>query len=217
VGLVSPIPPIARLLRDPTVRAIYAWLPDWARPPLKKWGAVLKVSESLVFTTLAVLGVGVCEPHVHASSVHTHTATTAVTVPPTTAHPTQVSGSGEVLDWLMDPAGAHVHTVSSAVEHDGCLFLGNLAGDSVSYVDLGVDGSAADGACMCRCKCGGVELPLPVRLLPPQEVVEEQQQQQQQQEQEQEQEQQQQEQQQEQEEDAAPQAPPAPDGLHSEL
>lgn len=44
VALVSPIPPIAKLLRDPTVRALYAWLPDWVRPPVKKWGAVAKVS-----------------------------------------------------------------------------------------------------------------------------------------------------------------------------
>jgi hypothetical protein len=39
---VSPIPPIAALLRDPLVRAAYAWLPDALRPPLKKWGAVAK-------------------------------------------------------------------------------------------------------------------------------------------------------------------------------
>lgn len=43
VALVSPIPPIAKILRDPTVRSLYAWLPTWARPPLKKWGAVVKV------------------------------------------------------------------------------------------------------------------------------------------------------------------------------
>jgi hypothetical protein len=44
VALVSPVPPIAKLLKDPTARALYAWLPAWARPPLKKWGAVVKVS-----------------------------------------------------------------------------------------------------------------------------------------------------------------------------
>jgi hypothetical protein len=43
VALVSPVPPIAKLLKDPVVRALYAWLPQWARPPLKKWGAVVKV------------------------------------------------------------------------------------------------------------------------------------------------------------------------------
>jgi hypothetical protein len=43
VGLVSPIPPIAKLLRDPAVRALYVWLPSWLRPPLKAWGAVVKV------------------------------------------------------------------------------------------------------------------------------------------------------------------------------
>lgn len=53
----------------------------------------------------------------------------------------QVSGdTGEVLDWLMDPHGINVATVSAAVEHDGCLFLGNLGGDFVSYVDLGEAG-----------------------------------------------------------------------------
>lgn len=49
----------------------------------------------------------------------------------------QVSGeTGAVLDWLMDPTGKHVSSVSAALEHDGKLFLGNLAGDYVSYVDL---------------------------------------------------------------------------------
>eukprot|EP00878_Enallax_costatus_P008724 GHUV01009118.1.p1 GENE.GHUV01009118.1~~GHUV01009118.1.p1 ORF type:complete len:271 (+),score=42.88 GHUV01009118.1:832-1644(+) len=36
----------------------------------------------------------------------------------------------------MDPAGIHISSVSAALEHDGKLFLGNLAGDYVSYVDL---------------------------------------------------------------------------------
>lgn len=45
VALVSPVPPIAKLLKDPVVRALYAWLPQWARPPLKKWGAIVKVSK----------------------------------------------------------------------------------------------------------------------------------------------------------------------------
>lgn len=48
VGLVSPIPPIAALLRDPTVRALYVWLPNWLKPPLKKWGAVTKVRDLCV-------------------------------------------------------------------------------------------------------------------------------------------------------------------------
>jgi hypothetical protein len=49
----------------------------------------------------------------------------------------QVSGDGQVLDFLMDPTGEHVSSISAAVEHEGCLFMGNLAGDYVSYVDLG--------------------------------------------------------------------------------
>lgn len=48
----------------------------------------------------------------------------------------QVSGEGAVLDFLMDPTGEHVSTVSAAVEHEGCLFLGNLNGNYVSYVDV---------------------------------------------------------------------------------
>jgi hypothetical protein len=43
VGLVNPVPPIAALLKEPIVRALYAWLPAWARPPVKIWGAVAKV------------------------------------------------------------------------------------------------------------------------------------------------------------------------------
>lgn len=48
-----------------------------------------------------------------------------------------MSGDGQVLDFLMDPNGEHVSSISAAVEHEGCLFMGNLAGDFVSYVDLG--------------------------------------------------------------------------------
>jgi hypothetical protein len=47
-GLVSPIPPIAKLLRDPTVRALYVWLPSWLRHPLKAWGAVAKVRHGVL-------------------------------------------------------------------------------------------------------------------------------------------------------------------------
>eukprot|EP00775_Hariotina_reticulata_P007690 gene7690-7890_t len=43
VGLVNPVPPIAVLLKEPVVRALYAWLPAGARPPVKIWGAVAKV------------------------------------------------------------------------------------------------------------------------------------------------------------------------------
>lgn len=45
VALLSPVPPIAKLLGEPAVRAIYAWLPDALRPKLKPWGAVAKVCE----------------------------------------------------------------------------------------------------------------------------------------------------------------------------
>lgn len=39
----------------------------------------------------------------------------------------------------MDPTGSHISSVSAALEHDGKLYLGNLAGDYVSYVDLEMD------------------------------------------------------------------------------
>jgi hypothetical protein len=49
----------------------------------------------------------------------------------------QVSGeNGAIMDFLMDPTGSHVSHISAALEHDGKLFLGNLAGNYVSYVDL---------------------------------------------------------------------------------
>jgi hypothetical protein len=59
--------------------------------------------------------------------------------------PPQVSGEGEVLDFLMDPTGSHISSVSAAVEHEGVLFMGNLHGDYVSYVDLVSAAAAAAG------------------------------------------------------------------------
>lgn len=48
----------------------------------------------------------------------------------------KVSPSGEVLQVLMDPTGERVSHVSCATEHSGRLFLGNLAKDYVSVLDL---------------------------------------------------------------------------------
>lgn len=48
----------------------------------------------------------------------------------------KVSPEGEVLQTLMDPTGDHVSHVSSATEHAGRLFLGNLGKDYVSVLDL---------------------------------------------------------------------------------
>jgi hypothetical protein len=62
-----------------------------------------------------------------------------------------VDGEGRVLDFITDPTGRHVAAVSAVTEHvtqdhsSGSrrrLFLGNLVGDYVSYVDLGPAGSA---------------------------------------------------------------------------
>jgi len=55
----------------------------------------------------------------------------------TCVHEVQVDGSGQVLDFLMDGVGAHVSSVSAVSESpDGKLWLGNLVGSYVSYVDL---------------------------------------------------------------------------------
>lgn len=56
------------------------------------------------------------------------------TQPP--ARPPQVSPAGEVLQTLMDPDGSVVSHVSAVTEHGGRLFLGNLAKDYVSVLQL---------------------------------------------------------------------------------
>lgn len=48
----------------------------------------------------------------------------------------KVSESGELLQWLVDLKGELVSKISSAHEYADRLYLGNLAGDYVSYVDL---------------------------------------------------------------------------------
>ena len=50
---------------------------------------------------------------------------------------TQIDGDGAVLDFLLDAAGDVVSSVSAVHEHPpGRLWLGNLNGDFVSYVDV---------------------------------------------------------------------------------
>jgi hypothetical protein len=71
----------------------------------------------------------------------------------------QVDGNGKVLDFLTDPTGRHVSAVSAVTEHvihdhdddSGSssrrrLFLGNLVGNYVSYVDLDSTDAAGDDA-----------------------------------------------------------------------
>ncbi|PSC75234.1 strictosidine synthase [Micractinium conductrix] len=59
----------------------------------------------------------------------------------------KVSPEGEVLQVLMDPTGGHVSHVSAVTEHRGRLFLGNLAKDYVSVLDLtAVQAAGADVA-----------------------------------------------------------------------
>ena len=47
----------------------------------------------------------------------------------------QVSPEGKVLQWLMDPNGSVVNTISSVTEHGGKMYFGNVAGDYVSHLD----------------------------------------------------------------------------------
>lgn len=56
--------------------------------------------------------------------------------PPPVGLVLKVSASGQVVAALGDPDGGHVSHVSSATERGKQLFLGNLAGDYVSVVDL---------------------------------------------------------------------------------
>jgi hypothetical protein len=48
----------------------------------------------------------------------------------------QITGDGEVVDFLHDPTGARVAYVSAASEAGGRLYLGNLVQDYVSVLDL---------------------------------------------------------------------------------
>ena len=52
----------------------------------------------------------------------------------------KLDAAGRPLQTLFDPDGSHVATVSAATEHMGRLFLGNLGGDYVSYLDLSAAG-----------------------------------------------------------------------------
>lgn len=59
----------------------------------------------------------------------------------------KVDGRGQVMEFLQDPDGSKVATVSAVNEettaHGSRLWLGNLVGSYVSYIDL--DGRAAEG------------------------------------------------------------------------
>ncbi len=48
----------------------------------------------------------------------------------------QVSAEGEPQLFLQDQKGTNVASVSSAHEHSGRLYLGNLHGNYVSYLEL---------------------------------------------------------------------------------
>lgn len=48
----------------------------------------------------------------------------------------KVSPQGQVLQVFADSDGSHVHGITSAVEHDGKLFLGGLESKHVPVLDL---------------------------------------------------------------------------------
>ena len=48
----------------------------------------------------------------------------------------QISEDGEVLRTLMDPDGSHISHTSSVTARGERLFIGNLAKDYVSVLDL---------------------------------------------------------------------------------
>ena len=47
----------------------------------------------------------------------------------------QVSSEGKVLQWLMDPDGSNINSISSVAEHKRRLYFGNVAGDYISILD----------------------------------------------------------------------------------
>ncbi|PRW58948.1 strictosidine synthase [Chlorella sorokiniana] len=69
----------------------------------------------------------------------------------------KVSPEGEVLQVLMDPDGSRVSSVACAAEHDGKLWMGNLAGNYVSVLDLAqvAQSQAAAGAVRAERSSGG--------------------------------------------------------------
>lgn len=47
----------------------------------------------------------------------------------------QVSPEGQVVQWLMDPDGSVVSTISSVTEDKDRLYFGNVAGNYVSFLN----------------------------------------------------------------------------------
>lgn len=114
-----------RRLGPPLLRALIAWSPRSWRPPVKVWGAVIKVRPGR--SGDAGQGCHAC------AQLRAHTATAGAIA----AHApmlmrslvcAQVSPSGKILSLLLDPTGARVATASAATEHKGRLFLGSIMG-----------------------------------------------------------------------------------------
>lgn len=48
----------------------------------------------------------------------------------------QISGDGEVLNFLVDPDAKTIGAITAAVEHKGWLYMGSLANNFVGVIDL---------------------------------------------------------------------------------
>lgn len=76
----------------------------------------------------------------------------------------QVNDDGQVVDFLLDPDGRHVATVSAVSEEVTAagggtrLWLGNLVGSYVSYVDLPESAAAGTTAAAAGEQGGRFEL-----------------------------------------------------------
>jgi hypothetical protein len=146
VAVLSPVPPIAKLLGEPGVRAVFAWMPDWARPAIKPWGTVIKVggragglqgqrlSPQIVCSHSLSPDLPPPQPIAPLTPPHPHR--------PSTPLKNQITGDGEIVDFLHDPDGSRVAFVSAVSESKGRLFVGNLVQDYVSVLDLAAVGSA---------------------------------------------------------------------------
>lgn len=120
--LAPPVKAVIKAAPYKLARWLLAWLPDRLRPKVPEWGVVIKVCCPFKIESSQSL--------VQAQLRHT----TQTTLTPVLLH--QVSPTGEVLQMMMDPDGSYITHISSATEHQGRLYFGNLVKDYVSYLTI---------------------------------------------------------------------------------
>lgn len=108
LALVAPLQPAAlHLVPWRLGRLLMAWTPEWARPPLRPWGATAR---------LRLLKKGGEKRGGRGQE--------------------SAAGEVEVEGWLLDPTGEALSSTSAVTDAGGDrLFFGNLAGGYVSFVD----------------------------------------------------------------------------------